>query len=223
MAPVRSRSIASGALAAIGLIAAGVAIVWKGADRQSGSIEDAPANALQAPEPEIDPSLLTPPDQDRDLLRRRGALGEQADDGEAARSSRRDEMVEAAPKLAPPPELRRDMLQAQKSAPAGEAGPIEFIVKLKDTRFTGELQDVFQTSPDKAARRLKAALGGGRLLESARLQGFTLGGEAILRWEGPTRVVDYGARQAEIQRALSAAPGVSYAEQNYTADLQSGR
>ncbi len=222
MAPVKSRSIASGALAAIGLVAAGVAIVWKGADRQSGSIEDAPANALQAPEPEIDPSLLTPPDQDRELLRRRGALGEQAGEEEAA-SPRRDELTKAAPKLAPPPELRRDMLQAQRSAPVDDAGPIEFIVKLKDKSFTDELRDIYQVSPEKAARRLKAALGGGRLLESARLQGFTLGGEAILRWEGPTRVVDFGARQAEIQRALSAAPGVSYAEQNYTADLQSGR
>lgn len=216
MAPVKSRSIASGALAAVGLIAAGIAIVWKGADIQSGSVEDAPATALPAPEPEIDPALLTPPDQDRELLRRRG-LEDSAPDTAAPRDS-----AALAPRLAPP-ELRRDVLQAQKSGASGGTGPIEFIVKLKDKRFTEELRQIYEASPEKAARRLKDALGDGRLLDAAHLQGFTLGGEAILRWDGAARIADYGARQAEIQGALSAAPGVSYAEQNYTADLQSGR
>lgn len=214
MAPVKSRSVASGALAIVGLMAAGVAIIWKTADQPSGSAEDAPASAPLAPEPDLDPSLFTPPDQDRDLLRRRGALGE-----EAAPEAPAAIQAPVAPKLAAP-ELRRDMLQSRKQAQASETGPIEFIVKLKDKRLIGELRDIYQLAPDKAARRLKNELGDGRLLEGARLQGFTLGGEAILRFDGPARIADYEARQAEIQRALSAAPGVSYAEQNYIADVQ---
>jgi hypothetical protein len=220
MAPVKSRSVASGALALVGLMAAGVAVIWKTSDNQSGSVADAPATELAAPEPELDPSLFTPPDKDPELLQRRGVIGEDIEQKSAALQT--PDRTMAAPKLAAP-EIRRDMLQSQKQSAASETGPIEFIVKLKDKRLSGELRDTFQFAPDKAARRLKHELGGGGLMEGARLQGFTLGGEAILRWEGPARIVDYGARQAEIQRALRAAPGVSYAEQNYTADLQSAQ
>jgi hypothetical protein len=219
MAPVKSRSVASGALALVGLMAAGVAVIWKNSEQENGAAVDA-SGAPLAPEPEFDPSLFTPPDQDPELLQRRGVLEEAAPQKSAALPAPDASM--AAPKLAPP-EIRRDVLQAQKRAAPSETGPIEFIVKMKDKRLTVELRDTFQVAPDKAAWRLKRELGGGKLLESARLQGFTLGGEAILRWEGPARIVDYGARQAEIQRALNAAPGVAYAEQNYTADLQSAQ
>jgi hypothetical protein len=221
MAQVKSRSIASGALALAGLMAAGVAFIWQDVGRQSGSIEDAPVAALPAPEPELDPSLFTPPDQDRELLQRRGMLEEDEAVGAAESAPDIAEVASAAPTIAKR-EMRREMVQAQKQAPASETGPIEFIVKLDDKRLTNELRDLYHAAPDKAARRLKQALGDGRLMESAELQGFTLGGEAILRWNGPPRIVDYGARQAEIQRVLSAAPGVSYAEQNYIADVKSG-
>jgi hypothetical protein len=201
-------------------MAAGVAVLWNNSDQESGAVVDE-SGAPLAPEPEFDPSLFTPPDQDPELLQRRGASGEDSAPQQSAALQAPDAPV-AAPRLSAP-ELRRDMLQSQKSAAVSETGPIEFIVKLKDKRLTGELRDTFQFAPDKAARRLKHELGDGKLLEGARLQGFTLGGEAILRWEGPARIVDYDARQAEIQRALSAAPGVSYAEQNYTADVQSAQ
>ncbi len=219
MAPVKSRSVASGALALVGLMAAGIAVIWKNSEPENGAAVDA-SGAPLAPEPEFDPSLFTPPDQDPELLLRRGALEEEP----APRQSAALPAPEAppAPKRAAP-ELRRDMLQSQKQSSASETGPIEFIVQLKDKSLTGELRDTFQFAPNKAPWRLKRDLGDGKLLEGARLQGFTLGGEAILRWEGPARIVDYGARQAEIQRALSAAPGVAYAEQNYTADLQSAQ
>ena len=220
MAPVKSRSVASGALALVGLMAAGVAVIWKNSEQENGAAVDATGAPL-APEPEFDPSLFTPPDQDPELLQRRGALGEEPVPQQSAALPAPD-APKAAPRLAAP-ELRRELLQSQKQSSASETGPIEFIVKLKDKRLTGELRDTFQFAPDKAAWRLKRELGDGQLLEGARLQGFTLGGEAILRWEGPARIADYGARQAEIQRALSAAPGVSYAEQNYTADLQSAQ
>lgn len=219
MAPVKSRSVASGALAIVGLMAAGVAVIWKNSDNENGAAVDA-SGAPLAPEPDFDPSLFTPPNKDPELLQRRGELGEEPAPEPSTALPAPDAPM--APKLAAP-EIRRDMLQSQKRAVTSETGPIEFIVKLKDKRLTGELRDTFQFAPDKAAGRLKRELGDGKLVEGARLQGFTLGGEAILRWEGPTRIADYGARQAEIQRALSAAPGVAYAEQNYTADLQSAQ
>ena len=57
-------------------------------------------------------------------------------------------------------------------------------------------------------------MGNGKVVQRARLQGFTLGGEAIMRFEGPRRMDDFAKAHDEIQRALNSAPGVSYAEQN---------
>ena len=221
MAAVKSRSVASGALTVIGLIAAGVAIVWNNAGTESGSVDGSSSTELLAPEPELDPSLFTPPEQDSELLQRRDGPGE-ASPPERSAALQAPDMPMSAPKLAPS-DIRRDMMQSQKQTTVSETGPIEFIVKLKDKRLSSELRDIYHLSPEKASRRLKESLGDGRLIAGAKLQGFTLGGEAILRWEGPARIAEYGARQAEIQRALNAAPGVSYAEQNYTADLQSAQ
>jgi hypothetical protein len=117
------------------------------------------------------------------------------------------------------------MPQSADDAPAAasETGPIEFIVKMKDPKLIADWRGAYAKSPKAAEAQIKAALGASPLMNRARLKGFTKGGEAILEWDGPKSVNDFARVHDEIQRTLSTAPGVSYAEQNYTAEIRSAQ
>lgn len=212
MAEVK-RSYAFGALAAIGVTAAGVAAMWNAPEQPAATLDP----AVEATEGALIPDdAATGPDDVPLTDRRKLAMSGPASE---IQRTRKEDRIGSFRTVAP----GKSTLLSQSDGGGAAAAPIEFIVKLKDRALIDDLRALHRKAPEQAAARLKAALGGAKLIQGAHLQGFTLGGEAILRWDGPANIDVYAARQDEIQRVLSALPAVSYAEQNYTADINSAQ
>jgi hypothetical protein len=196
-----------------GLVAAGVAIMEKAPEHSLvgdipapesivSDVSDAPFTVLQEPDKPVENQ-----NYDRKRLAMSGsadAIKEAYKKDDRRVGSFRTVMPPAVernlngskimPKLGLEPASRTDMLQTQGIS-NNEAAPLEFIVKLKDRELSNQLRNQFAKAPAEAGRRLRTALGGGRLVQRARLQGFTMGGEAILSFDGPADIDDFAKVQ----------------------------